>query len=113
MGLYFGGTVEADSFDEATAILRRRTGENLRTLREMRGLSLVQVSEALGTYVDDNGRTRPIVSAETLRNYENGETSNYEKYWALADFYKVPLGVLGGRISFEPHGQELAEKLSA
>jgi transcriptional regulator with XRE-family HTH domain len=99
--LYFGGTVEAENFDEAVAALRKRTGENLRTLREMRGLSLTQVSEAIGNYVDDNGRERPIVSAESIRNYENGETSNYEKYWALADFYGVPLGSLGGRIRFE------------
>jgi len=101
MALYFGGTVEAGSFDEATAKLRARTGANLRTLREMRGLSLAEVSEAVGTYVDEAGRERPVVAPETLRNYENGETSNYEKYWALADFYGVPLGALGGRIAFE------------
>ena len=102
MPLYFGGTVEAASFDEATAKLRARTGANLRTLREMRGLSMAQVSEAIGTYVDEAGRERPIVTPDTLRNYELGETSSYEKYWALADFYGVPIGALGGRIAFEP-----------
>ena len=103
---FFGGTIEADSFDEAAAQMRKIVGSNLRTLREMRGLSLAQVSEGCGTYKDANGRVRPIVASETLRNYENGETSNYEKYCALADFYGVSLGALGGRISFEPPRSE-------
>ena len=89
---YFSGTIEADSFDEARDQLRPRVGENLKSLREMRELSSEEVAREIGG-----------LSSESLRNYEKGKTGiTYEYAWALADFYGVPIGSLGGRIAFEP-----------
>lgn len=76
--------------EDATSALRQRVGANLRALREMRGLSLADVSAAVEG-----------VKPDTLSNWENGKTGvSYEKAWALADFYGVSLEALRGTIAY-------------
>lgn len=90
---YFGGTVEADDFEDAKAALRCRIGENLKTLRKMRGLSAADVADGVVGNMD----------AATVLNYEKGKGAmSLENAWRLADFYGVSLGALGGRIMYEP-----------
>lgn len=91
---YFGGTVEADDVKSAEAVLRMRIGENLTALREMTEKNREEVAR------DIDGLT-----ADTLRNYELGNSSiPYCNAWKLADYYNVTIGSLGRRIAYEPAG---------
>ena len=86
---YFG--IEAGTREEAAGILRARIGGNLAALRSMRDLSIAQAAEQVGG-----------ITPDTLRNYELGKTGiTYENAWLLADFYRVPIGALAGRIAYE------------
>lgn len=87
--------VEVETMDEATAALRQRIGSNLRSLREMKGMSLAAVGAAL----DKN--------PQTIANYEAGTVGiSYEMAWMLCNLYGVNIGMLGGRIDYEPpHGE--------
>ena len=89
---YFGGTIEADDCKSAEGILRKRIGDNLTALREMSGKNRDEVARGIDG-----------LKADTLRNYELGNSAiTYCNAWRLAEYYCVPIGALGGRIAFEP-----------
>lgn len=82
---------DLDDMGEAIAALRKRVGANLTSLRELRGLSVADAAKHVGK------------NAQTIYNYEAGTTGiPYEIAWSLCELYGVNIGVLGGRVDYEP-----------
>lgn len=70
---------------------REHFAANLRALRAYKGVSQDEVAAALG------------MPTNTLGNYETGKSApSYETSWRIADYYGVPLDVLGGRTGYGP-----------